>query len=279
MNQQIYHLRKINPNSWSGIRLYQFSNEDIGPGVDDQGLPITGLTENYYVENSKGNKELVKGTREQLELDMGLDQGTLKKGSLHKPNDFWINYAVRIGEGEEKFDTTIPEHRLAIEFLKAQPQVAFGVKNIKAKSEYLLYTREEEARQSNTEKKSKRDAYVMFEKLTLDDMAEILQLTGVKTGAMSKDAIEDALTDFLEAYPDKFKAMVNDPIRKFKTFINKALDKGILSLDGGAVMYNEIMLGYDKDSAAVHLSSPDGAKNYEALKIQMGMKPKPKTEE
>ena len=89
MSDKTYYLRRVNKDNWAGISLYQFANEDIGAGVDDYGLPITGLTEDYYEENSKGNKQLVKGTRTLLEEAMSLEPGTLKKGSTLKPNEFW----------------------------------------------------------------------------------------------------------------------------------------------------------------------------------------------
>ena len=270
MSDKTYYLRRVNKDNWAGISLYQFANEDIGAGVDDYGLPITGLTEDSYEENSKGNKQLVKGTRTLLEEAMSLEPGALKKGSTLKPNEFWVNYSVRLGAGEEKFHEAIPEDKLKIEFLKAQPQVAFGVKNIKAKTEYVLYTKEDEAVQSNKGKKSKREAYTLFEQLSLDEMAEILELLGIRAVTLSKDVIEDKLSDYMEEYPARFIAMVNDPNKKYRTFINKCLNKGILSIDGGAVVYNETILGYDTNSASLFLASDDGAKTYEALKIQLG---------
>ena len=274
MEGQTYILRKIHPDTWAKVRLYQFSNEHIGPAIDEQGLPITGLTEPSTMVNDKGQTEKVKGTRTELEEAMGLEPGTLKKGSLLKPSEFWINFSVMMGDSDEKFNTAIPDHRLKVEFLKAQPQVAFGVKNIKAKSEYVLFTREEEAVNANKEKKTKREAYMMFEKLTLQDRVDILEMTGVRTTGLTADVVEDKLSDFMEEFPNKFKAMVEDPTRKYKTFIRKALDKGILSLDGGAVMFNEIVLGFDIDSAATKLFSDEHAKTREAIKLQLGEKPK-----
>ena len=76
MSDKTYYLRRVNKDNWAGISLYQFANEDIGAGVDDYGLPITGLTEDAYEENSKGNKQLVKGTRTLLEEAMSLEPGT-----------------------------------------------------------------------------------------------------------------------------------------------------------------------------------------------------------
>lgn len=269
MEHKVYTLRKIHPNTWSGIRLYNFANEDIGCAMDAQGLPITGLTEDEMVPNAKGNKELVKGTRTQLEEAMGLEAGTLKKGSTLKPNEFWVNYNIRVGADDVHFDTSIPERRLAVEFLKAQPQVAYGVANIKAKSEYVLFTKEEEAANSNKEKKVKRTAFSLFEKLTLDDMAEILEIIGVRASSLSRDVIEDRLSDYMEEYPTKFIAIVEDPNRKHKTFVRKALDKGVLTMQDGAVMFNEIVVGYDADSAAARLFSEDNAKTLEAIKENM----------
>ena len=269
MEGKVYILRKIHPDTWAKVRLYQFANEDIGPAIDDQGLPITGLTEDSMEPNGKGQTEKIKGTRTELEEAMGLEPGTLKKGSFIKPSPFWTMFSVRVGDSDEKFDSSIPEHRLKIEFLKAQPQVAFGVTNIKAKSEYVLFTREEEAVKANQVKKSKREAYSLFEKLTLQDRVELLEMIGVKSAGLTADIVEDKLSDFVEEYPTKFVAMVEDPTRKYKTFVRQALDRGILSLDGGAVMYNEIILGFDIDSAAIKLFSEEQAKTREAIKIQL----------
>lgn len=269
MEKKIYTLRKIHPNNWSGIRLYNFANEDIGCALDQQGLPITGLTEDEYVVNAKGNKELVKGTRVQVEEAMGLEPGTLKKGSSLKPNDFWVNFSIRVGLDDVNLDNSIPEHRLKIEFLKAQPQVAYGVSNIKAKSEYVLFTKEEEAVNANKEKKVKRIAFSLFEKLTLDDMCEILEILGIRSSSLSREVVEDRLSDYMEEYPNKFIAIVEDPNRKHKTFVRKALDKGVLNLENGAVMFNEIVIGYDVDSAAAKLLSEESAKTLEAIKENM----------
>lgn len=269
MDNKVYILRKIHPNAWSGIRLYPFSNEDIGPAIDAQGLPITGLTEDSQKKTDKGHLETIKGTRVILEDALGLDPGTLKKGSLMKPSEFWINYCVRIGEGDLKLDESIPDNKLKIEFLKAQPQVAFGVKGIGSNSEYVLFTREDEAANSNKGKRVKREAYKLFEELTLDEKAEVLEINGVRPDSLSRDVIEDKLSDFMEEYPAKFIAIVNDPTRKNKTFIRKCLDRGIIAYDGGAVTFNEIVLGYDIDSASQKVFSEESGKTLEALKIQL----------
>ena len=266
---QVYNLRKINPDSWAGIRLYSYANEDIGPAIDKQGLPVTGLTEDVFKTNAKGNKEITKGTRKLLEEEMQLDEGTLKKGSLIKHSQFWINFVIRVGEGDLSLNTDIAEDTLKVLFLKAQPQIAFGVKSIKASSKYVLFTAEEEAKQSNTKKRSRRDAYRLFEELTLKDRIEILEMTGVKTLDLTPDVIEDRLSDYMEEYPAKFTAMVKDPARKNKTFVRECLNKGILTMEDGAVMYNEVVLGFDISSATNSLFSDEQAKTRQAIKLQI----------
>lgn len=269
---KVYILRHINPNKWNNIKMYEFVNDDIGPAVNAQGLPVTGLTENFYETDEKGRKKEVKGTREIMEARLGLDSGALKRGSLIKPSEFWLNYVVRYSGSDLNLDTNIPEQELAVLFLKEQAHIAFGAANIKAKTEYVLFTREEEAKQSNTRKRARRNAYTLFEKLSLESRSEILSMTGVKTGSLTADVIEDKLSDYMEEYPTKFVAMVEDPGRKHKTFVRQCLDRGILHLEDGAVVYNETVLGYDIDTAAIKLFSDEGSKTREAIKIQMSAK-------
>ena len=273
IENQIYKVRKINPNSWSGIRLYPFSNEGIGCGLDDlTGLPITGLTENTYKVDDQKRKVEVKGTREKMEKLLGLDKDTLRVGSTLKPSEFWINFAIQVGEADLILNTSIPDHQLKVLFLEAQPQIANGISNRKAKSEYLLYTPEEEAKSSNSKKKVKRVAYSLFEKLTQEDKTQILEMAGTPTKSLTADVIDDKLSDYMEEYPSKFTAMVEDPARKNKAFVRHALERGVVTMEDGAFMYGETVLGFDIDSTTAKLFSVENAKTREAIKLQLGTK-------
>lgn len=267
IENKIYTLRKVNPNTWSNIRAYNFTNEHIGPSVSEVGLPVTGLTEDTQTSNSKNGNDLVLGTRSLLEKELGLEPGTLKPRS-----NYWDLYSVLIGAGDEKLDTRIPEHKLKVLFLAAQPQVAFGAKNVKAKSEYVLYTEVDEAVANNNARKTKRQAYELFGKLTLQDRKEILGMVGINANSLTEEIIENKLNDILEEYPQRFMLLANDPTRKQQAFIRDCLMKNIITIDGGTVMYNEVMLGVDVKDAAIKVFSEGETVLRESLKKQLNGK-------
>jgi hypothetical protein len=270
----IYTLRKINPNQWSNIPMYQGVCAHIGPCLDKVGLPITGLTEDSQFVNSKGQTEVLKGTRGQFEKLLGLEEDTLRQRS-----DFWTTFTVRIELDDLKLNADIPDHALKIAFLKAQKAlVADGAKNIHSKAEYVLYTEEAEAESGNKQNKTKRTAYALFDELTPTDMREVLEMTGVRTSSLSTAAVESRLSDFMEEYHSKFVSLVKDPNRKNQSFVRRCLDKGVLEIDNGDVMFNEIVLGVDIPHATIALFSDEHARTRESIKLLMGVAPEtPKT--
>lgn len=264
-----YTLRKINPNKWSNIPMYDGVCAHIGPCLDMVGLPVTGLTEDTLFQNAKNQTETLPGTRRKFEKLLGLAEGTLLQRS-----DFWTLFSVRVEQGDLKLNDEIPDHALKIEFLKAQKAlVADGVKNIHSKSEYVLFTEEAEAESGNKANKTKRSAYALFDELTPTDMREVLEMTGVRTRSLSQAAIENRLSDFMEEYHDKFIALVKDPNRKNQSFVRSCLDRGILEIDNGDVIFNEVVLGMDIAHATIALFSDEHAKTREAIKVLMGVAP------
>ena len=267
-----FYLRSINPNTWSKIRRFQFTSEDLAPELDSHGLPVTGLTEDQTITNKSKNKEILKGSRALLEKELGMEEGELKKGTIQKHSLFWSNFSIKMDNAEMELSGDLPQDQLNILFLSAQSYVAVGVKNRKSKSEYLLYTKEDAAIDSNKKKKVKREAYKVFDSLSIEEKVDILEMLGIKAKTLSVDIVEDKLSDVMEDSTAKFLAIANDPKRKQKTYVRKCLDLGFLTMEDGAVMYGETVLGYDVNSAADNLFSDTNAKTREALKIQISGK-------
>lgn len=267
-----FFLRSINPDKWAKVRRFNFTSEDLGPCIDKHGLPVTGLTEDTMITNEKQNKEVLKGTRGILEKELGLEEGQLKKGTLISPSLFWTSFTIKMETADLELSGDDPQDQLKILFLAAQDYVAFGINNRKAKSEYLLYTKDDAAKDANKTKKTKREAYRIFDELTLEEKSDILEMLGVNARTLTADMIEDRLSDMVEDAPTKFMAIAQDPKRKQKVYVRKCLDKGFLTMVDGAVMYGETVLGYDINSAADNLFSDTNAKTREALKIQIAGK-------
>ena len=268
-NPKKYILRKVRKNTWSGVDRFSDTKEGIAANIDNQGLPITGLTEDVMITNEKGHKETVKGTRTLIEEALGVDPGYLKRGTTIKHSDFWVQYAVELMHSEKRFDTSIPEDWLAVEFLKAQKQVAFGNANITAYSEYLLYSPEDAAVAANKSNKGKREANKVFETLTLNDRKEVLEMFGTRAESLSADEVESKLYDTMEEFPEKFLMFVNDPTRKQQAFVRSCLDRGVLQVNNGNIMYNDTLISYNVQNAALKLFSEEHATTLAAIKLQI----------
>lgn len=260
-----YTLRRVNKDKWAPVIKYKFAKDGIGSFLDDQGLPITGLTEN----TAKG-KEVIKGTRVILEEKMGLDAGTLARGSMIKPNDFWVSFAVEMPDKDIELDTSTPENELKVRFLAAQPHIALGPNEIRAKTEYLLFTEQDQAVLANKQKTNRRKAYAAFEALTEQDRSDILTLSGTPAVDLSPAVIENKLSDWMEEYPAKFLALAKDPARPQKTFINQCLSRGIMHIEDDMIYYGETILGVDVPSAAQKLFSKESIDIVNAIKTQIG---------
>lgn len=262
-----FYLRHVSVDPWVGRRKFDHTFDDLGPALDSFGSPVTGLTEDSVKTLKSGSKEQVKGTRRLMEESLGLKEGFLKKGMPDVPNEYWVNYAPKLSGIDMKLSGDVPEHQLTILYLAAQPQIAVGVKNKQSLTEYILYTKEDAAQDANNKKKVRRDAYIAFDKLTLGEQGEILEMYGTRARSLDAGVIEDKLTDELEANPKRFLAIVNDPKRNQKSYIRKCLDAGALNMEDGNIMYGSTMLGYDINSAADMLFSDEHAKSREAIKI------------
>lgn len=269
---QEYVVRRVEENKWAGIKQFNFTNDDFGINIDDVGLPVTGLTEDHFTTDKEGRKIQVKGTRRQLEEELGYDEGTLKKGSILKPNPFWVDYSIKIGGDDLKLNSAIPDHLLMLYVIGAQTQVAHGIENRKAKTEYVLFTRKEEAIADNKQKRARLQAYVLFDKLSLDDQKEILAAAkNINVGSLSPDEVYNKLSDYMEDKPKEFIAIAEDPARQQKAYVRALLNRAVLHLgdDGDSIVYGESVLGYNVPSAAEKLFSAEMADVREAIKIKI----------
>jgi len=243
--QKIF-LKQIYADPLIKMKKYAEAYTTLGPGVDKNGRPVTGLTEDR-VDIVKGSPVNIKGTRVPMEGIMDLAEGTLKQTSA-----FWIAYNIKIGSERIELDLQSPDDLLRYMFAVAQTIVANGLHKIKDDSrvEFVLYSEEQEAKERVTERRSLSKAYVLADKLDLETKMNILNVYGIITDASSPNSIEDKIGEKIEEDPKKFLAMVDDADLIYKSMVTKCLDKGVLTMKDGAIKHGEINVGFDKDSAA-----------------------------
>lgn len=244
-------LKIISADSLIRLKKYDGTNTGVGAGLDGNGHPVTGLTENRETIGPKGGKIHIKGTREVMEDMLDLSPGTLKNTSV-----YWVNYNVRVGAEDVKLDLVNDYHLLDYLFLKAQSIVADGLKEIKtnSKAEFVIYSTEDEAEEKVKDRSDLKSAYVLSDQLDLETKMNLCAIYGHQVDASEPNTIENKIMEELEADPKKFLRMAEDESLLFHSLVSKALNVGILEMVDGGVNHGEIPLGHDRNSAGVTLS-------------------------
>jgi hypothetical protein len=224
----------------------------LGAGLDKNGLPATGLTEDS-TEPKVGNKipKKIQGTRRALEIELDLAEGTLKNTSV-----YWNSYQIRVSSDPLEWDLSVPHDLLKYLFAMAQSIVCDGIKNIQAKSgyEFVIYSEDQEAEERITGRSALKKAYRLAEDLDLETKINILAVYGIIADASNVNTIIDKLDEQIEADPMLFLERANDGFLVTRSLVTKALDKGVLTMQDGAIYHGEVILGYDKQTASENLA-------------------------
>ena len=242
------NFKQVHADPLIKMKKYVDAYTGIGPGLDKNGFPVTGLTEDF-LEPKVGNKipKKVQGTRRAMEIELDMPENSLKQTS-----SFWHNYFVRIGKESLELDLTNGHDLLKYLVIKAQSIVADGLTHVLDHSaiEYVLYSEDQEAEQRIKGRRSLKDAYNLAEKLDLETKMNILATYGEITDATNANSIIDKIDEKIEENPALFLKRANDDFLVVKSLITNALDKGILLMEDGAIYHGEVVVGHTKDLAA-----------------------------
>lgn len=231
------------------IKLKKYSDAftSFGPGIDKNGNTATGLTEDITSRDAKGKIQKSSGTRVALENLLDLPDGTLKPTS-----SYWASYSLKVGADPVPLNLLDDMDLLHYLVCSAQSNVAIGIEGSESnsKAEYVLYSAEQEAKIKVKGRKSLKDAYRVSDKLDTETKLNVLAVYGIVADASSPNTIENKLDEQLEADPALFLKIVQDDYLVHHSLLIKCLDKGILHMDKGAILHQEVIIGHDKDSAA-----------------------------
>lgn len=246
---QVIMLKQIHVDPLIKLKKYDGAYTNVGPGIDKNGFPVTGLTEDTL--NATG-KVTVEGTRKAMEQKLDLAEGTLKQSSA-----YWQAYNVRIGSDIEQLELSNSHDLLKYLFLHAQTIVANSLEEIDKDSrvEYVLYSEEQESKNRVKKRSALKEAYVKAEKLDNETKVSILSIHGVIVDASNTNTIIDKLDEIVEADPKAFLALLEDKNLEFRALVTKCLDKGIMFMKDGAIVHGEVIVGHDRDSAGIAVAA------------------------
>jgi hypothetical protein len=234
------------------MKKYDEAYTLLGAGLDKNGLPATGLTEDRK-EPTVGNKipKIIKGTRRALEIELDLEEGTLKNTSK-----YWNTFHLRIGSEAVEWDLENGQDLLKYLFALGQSNVCDGLKSIadNSKGEFVIYSQDQEASERIVGRRALKKAYNLAEELDIETKVNILATYGIIVDASNVNTIIDKIDEQIETDPEEFLERANDGFLVVRSLITKALDAAVLTMADGAIYHGEVILGYDRSSAAENLA-------------------------
>lgn len=263
-----YRVSSANTSTWSGITMFSGAKYTLGVVADDNGIPITGLTEDS-VKMVKGEKVIVEGTRRMLEKELGMEENYLRKGNIYQRNPFWDSFNIPIRVGGLELNGEDPSDYLKILVLAAHPAVALGQENVKSLTEFVIYSPAKAAKVSNEGRKVRRKAATALYNAALDARKDLMFIYGVNPKSMTEDEIDIFLDDQIYIDPDKFYALVTDENADKKAFILRCVAKHKLVNSNGMIKRGENILGNTIPEAVSALFSEKNEKFLATLKSEL----------
>lgn len=257
-------IKKLEKLTWgarhqvSGELLQKFDEcKDIWtPGISMKTRAyITGLSETE---------------RKKFEKDLFLESGTLSPNS-----DYWASFSILIPrDGLRLFPEDDPLQRLQLHVIKACPETASSKQeglSIKKKV-YYIHDDNNEAVISNNKRESKIKAYIALDKLTRDEVIDVLYMMGLEPGELSNEVARDLLGKEVDADPRYFADIVGDDFFKEKIWVVNLIRKGILNKSEMGTGYDlpirfgDVLLGNNLMDVVAYLKKSEHSNVLEAIK-------------
>jgi hypothetical protein len=249
---QVVFLKQIAADPLLQLKKFDGTHTGVGASIDQNGLPVTGLTEDREIPSKSGKSTItVPGTRRVLEKELSLPEGMLKQQS-----DYWSSYFVKVGAEDVKLDLTNPYDLQKYLFCKAQTNVADGMKEVGDRSglEFVMYSKKQEATDKIEKRSYIKKAYALAGQLDQATMIDILSVYGEQVDSTEPNVIIARIDDRIEENPKGFLEIAEGGFLVQHSLIAKCLDAGALLKKDGAIMHGEVPLGLTPDLAAEALA-------------------------
>lgn len=250
-NVKVY-LKQVHSDPLIKMKKYDGCATKLGAGIDKNGYPVTGLTEDS-TESKVDNRipKKINGTRKAVEKLLDLPEGSLKNTS-----NYYNTYFISVDSDAVEMDLSNSHDLQKYLFAIAQTNVADGLDGVSESSgiEFVLYSEEQVAKDKIEGRKSLKEAYRVSDQLDLETQIQILAVYGEIADATSPSSVLNAVEERIEEDPAKFLKIANAEDLVIRALVNKVLDKGILTVEDGAIYHGEIVVGHTKDMAVEAVS-------------------------
>jgi len=245
---------------------------DSAPDAEYQ-LSNTATVLSAQVDRTTGivNTGLTKEDEIRLEGALGLTAGTLSRSSSYWDQD---NFNIRFTkDGITLYPSTKPLDEIKWKVLSEHTWVANSEKNRTdwPFAWYVMTSEEEETRETNKTINSKADAFKEFLSMSEQSMKDFLIAYGKNPGTnASLDFIKAQVGKIVDSEPNTFLNLIKASDYKYKVFLKKLIEKGIVRENGGKyTLIGGEVLGFSFDQAIDFLQKQENQEVLVSLKGQL----------
>ena len=140
--------------------------------------------------------------------------------------------------------------------MKGHKRVAISLHDRKPTANYYISVADQEADISNTYNRTRRKAYVEFDKMTEDEIKKCLRIYGYKADNVSAAVAEARLNDLVDQNPQKFfEKWVDNKHRITEFLVKDAVAKAVIRKNKNMYSYGTSTLGNSLEDAIAYLDS------------------------
>lgn len=249
---KIVFLEPIKKSAWSSFARYNKTNYTVAPARSARG---------YHVELSEDEKTYL------------LDALNLPPKSLDPNSDYWRDFSVKIPDHGTVLRLDIPLEYLQYKVLLQAKSVSSKYED-KPSAEWRLRDREAEAKVDNTKFSAKRKAFILSDKMSIEECLDILKMVGRNAGSMGPDLIQNSVSVLIEEDPNLFMSLYNDPMKKVKVTVADAIAHNIITKRSDIWWFGDHQMGHTKDDVASYLSNPKNQELLIAVRSRIELKTK-----
>lgn len=236
---KIIVLKPLKKQRWGNFTRYKMCKDTIAPYLSKKGGVETGLS-----------PEVQKDLEEKLNL---------KAGELGRTSPYWVTYKIDMDDREKYIYLDTPEGELAYHFILGHKRVANSMTERFnwPEAEYVIENVEEEAKQENIKSRRKIEALKRFDSMSIDEMRNLLKLTGkYNPTTTSNEIVEKLVREMAENRYVEFLDLLSDRFFEDRVFIEDLIRIKALRRNGSHVMFGDTPIGHDMETAIHYLNDP-----------------------
>jgi hypothetical protein len=213
------------------------------------------------------NTEITKKEYEKIRED-GNSYASLVGKTYH---DFLKFFRVHIPSSGIILHLNSLQHKLWYQVLKDSKRIANTVSEVKPSYHaYYIHNQVEEAEVRRNARTHRKKAFIMMDKMSPEEMQDLLLLLGTDLRGQHSILIEDALGEYIEKDPEEVLNLVEDSSYKILVLTEKILrgvdrDTGITRGTNSGFYYGDIFLGFSRQDIIQYLNDTNHLEVYEKL--------------